>query len=105
MFAPLFKDVGANPWLYVPAFMVLVFAGIVGLLLRRSSTHRRGLLFGVGSVAVLTTGIFATYGYSFVRLARRGGESFDPVWIISAIATAGLALWLWSRFIRLLRAR
>jgi hypothetical protein len=105
MFAPLFKDVSANPWLYVPAFMVLVFAGIVGVLLRRPSTHRKGLLFGVGTVAVLTTGILAAYGYSFVRLARRGGESFDIVWVISAAATGVLALWLWSRFIRLLRAR
>ena len=105
MFAPLFKDASANPWLYVPAFMVLVFAGIVGVRLRRPSTYRSGLLFGVGTVTVLTAGILAAYGYSFVRLARRGGESFDPVWIISAIATAGLSLWLWFRFIRLLRAR
>ena len=92
-------------WYVVPAFAVLVFAGILHVMLQRPapSSRRRALLFGVATVALLATGLFAAFGYSFIRLLRGGTPSFDAVWICSAVATGALAAWLWFRFVRLLR--
>jgi hypothetical protein len=92
-------------WYVMPAFAVLVFAGILHVLLQRpsASSRRRALLFGVAVVALLATGLFAAFGYSFIRLVRGGAPSFDPVWICSAAVTGALASWLWLRFVRLLR--
>jgi hypothetical protein len=105
MFEQLFHDIAANPWLYAPAGGVLVLAAILHLLLRGPTpgSRRRGLLFGIGSVAVFATLVFVAYVYSFVRLLARGTASFDLVWSGSAVATAALAAWLWVRFVRVWR--
>jgi len=92
-------------WYVVPAFAVLLFAGVLQVLIQQPgvTSRRRALLFGVGTVALLATSLFAAFGYSFYRLLRGGAQSFDAVWICSAVATGALATWLWFRFVRLLR--
>lgn len=92
MFNELYSSVTSHPWLYAPAGGVLVFAGIPHFMLRRPapSAQRRGFLFGVGFIAVMATGVFAAFGYSFVRLVALGSTTFDLVWSVSAIATGAL---------------
>ena len=89
-------------WYVVPAFAVLVFAGIIHVFLQRpgATSRRRALLFGVGTVALLATCLFAALGFSFIR---GGAASFDAIGVCSAVATGALASWLWLRFVRLLR--
>ena len=94
-----------NFWLLVPAFLVLVFAGVLHALFQRpgSNSQRQARLFGVGTVALLATGLFGAFTFSFVQLLRGDSMSFDFVWIGSAVAEGALASWLWLRFFRLLR--
>ena len=94
--------IAESVWYVVPAFAVLVFAGILHVFLQRpgASSRRRALLFGVGTVALLATGLSVALGFSFIR---GGAASFDAIGICSALATGTLASWLWLRFVRLLR--
>ena len=89
-------------WYVVPAFAVLVFAGVLQVWLQRptSRARRRGLLFGVATVALLASGLFAALGFIIIR---GGAPSFDIIGLCSAVATGLLAAWLWFRFVRLLR--
>lgn len=109
MFEPLHKTLGTiaeSPWLLAPVAAVLVFAGVLYFLLRHPNdgVRRRGLLFGVGSVAILASVVFVTFVWSFVRLLTRDSWSFDVVWIMSALGTGAFAIWLWSRFYRIARS-
>lgn len=96
-----------SPWYGAPMAGVLLFAGILHHQLQRpGTTARRGaLLFGVGSMALVATGLAGAFGYSSVRLLRAGTLSFDIAWTCSAVATGALTAWLWFRFARLLRRR
>ena len=105
MFSQLYRAIISDLWLYTPAGGVLVFAGILHIMLRQPTpaAQRGGLLFGVGFVALLATGVFAVFVYSFVRLMARGSSTFDLVWSVSAVAAAELAVWLWLQLVRLWR--
>lgn len=97
---------GENPWYAAPMAGVLILAAFLHHQLQRPgmAARRRALLFGVGSVALIATGVAVAFGYSFVRLLREGSPSFDIVWICSGVAAGVLASWLWFRFVRLLQA-
>jgi len=105
MLDPLFNDIAENPWLFTPAAAVFVFAGVLHLLLRRqgAGARRRGLLFGVGVVALLASVVFAAFVWSFIRLLTRGSWSFDAIWIVGVVGAGALAAWLWFRFYRIVR--
>ena len=105
MFDPLFKGIAENPWLFAPAAMVLLFAGVLHLLLRRegAAARRRALLFGVGIVAVLASAVFGAFAYSFIGVLVRGSWSFDVVSIVAALGAGWLATWLLFRFYRIVR--
>jgi fluoride ion exporter CrcB/FEX len=105
MFKQLYSSVVSNPWLCAPAGGVLLFAAILHFILRRPTpgAQRGGLLFGVGFIAVLATGVFAAFAYSLVRLMVSGRANFDLVWSVGAIVAGMLAVWLWLRFVRLWR--
>jgi hypothetical protein len=94
-----------NPWSGAPMLAVLIFAAIFQhlLQLRGIGAKRRALLFGVGSVALIATGVFAVFGFSSFRLLRSGAPRFDIVWSVSAVASGALSAWIWFRFVRLLR--
>jgi hypothetical protein len=105
MFEPLSKTIAESPWLFAPAAAVFVFAGILHFWFRRpgNNSRRRALLFGVGTVAVLASAVFAAFVWTFARLLMRGSWSFDAVWILGAFGAGALTLWLWLRFYRILR--
>jgi hypothetical protein len=105
MLEPLFKTIAESPWLFAPAAVVFVFAGVLYLLLRRPGVgvRRRGLLFGVGTVAVLASVVFAAFVWSLIRLLLRGAWSFDAVWIIGALGAGALMVSLWFRFYQIVR--
>jgi hypothetical protein len=105
MFEPLFKTIAESPWLFAPAAAVFVFAGALHFWLRRpgDSSRRRALLLGVGTVAVVTSAVFAAFIWSFVRLLLLGSWSFDAVWIVGALGAGALTVWLWFRFYRIVR--
>jgi len=92
-------------WYVVPMFAVLVFAGVLHAFLQRpaAGSRRKALLLGVATVAILATGVFVAFGYSFIRLFRGGAQNFEAVWICSGVAAGALAAWLWLRFFRLLK--
>ena len=94
-----------SPWYGVPILVTLIFVAVFQYLFQRPGVgaKRRALLFGVGIVALVATGVFTASGYSLVRLLNSEAPSFDAVSGISAIATGVLAVWLWFRFLRLLR--
>ena len=94
-----------NLWVYLPMGAVFLFASVLFVWLRppSSGARRRGLLFGLGAVALFATLVFAAFAYSLLRLLASGAASFDIVWSCSAVAAGALAAWLWSRFIRILR--
>src|SRR5262245_61418116 len=103
MIEPLLKTIAESPWLFAPAAAVLVFAGVLHFWLRRpgDSSRRRALLFGVGTVAVVASAVFAVFVWSFVRLLLRGSWSFDAVWMVGALGAGALAFWLWFKFYRI----
>jgi hypothetical protein len=105
MFEPIFKVIAETPWLFVPAAAVFVFAGVLHFLLRcpGDGVRRRVLLFGVGSVAILASVVFAAFVWSFIRLLLRGSWSFDAVWTVGALGAGVLTVWLWFRFYRIVR--
>jgi hypothetical protein len=94
-----------SPWYGVPMLGVIIFAAVFHHFIQRpgAAAKKRALLFAVGIVAVVATGVFVAFGFSFVRLLRSGALSFDAVWSVSAVAAGALATWLWFRFVRLLR--
>lgn len=94
-----------SPWYGAPMAGVLIFAAVLHHQLQRPGpgARRRALLFGVAVVALLATGVAVAFGYSLVRLLCGGAPSFDAFWVCSAVAAAGLAAWLWFRFVQLLR--
>src|SRR5258708_31810225 len=94
-----------SPWYGVPMFAVLLFAAVLHHLLQRpgAATRRRGLLFGVGAVALLATAAFAVFAWSSIRLWMRGSWSFDAIWVVGALGAGALATWLWFRFYQIVR--
>jgi carbon starvation protein CstA len=92
-----------SPWYGLPVFAALIFAGLMHYFLRRPGTRarRHALLFGVGAVALLASLVFGTFVWSFISLLARGSWSFDPLWIVGALAAGALAAWLWFRFYRI----
>lgn len=94
-----------SPWYGAPMLAVLIFAAVFHYLLQRPGVgaKRRALLFGVGTVALVATGVFAAFGFGFVRLIRSEASSFNIIWFVSALAAGALAAWLWFRFVRLWR--
>ena len=89
-------------WYVLPGFAVLVFSGVLQVWLQRPTVRarRRGLLFGVATVALLASGLLASLVFSLVR---GGASSFDTVGLCSAVVTGLLAAWLWLRVVRILR--
>jgi hypothetical protein len=109
LFNSLFISIHEEEWLlWVPIFAVSVFAVVLQLLLTRTApgARRHALMFGIGVIAVLASIVFGMFFYTFIRVSLRGNWApFDLQWILGAIGSAALTVWLWFALRRVVKRK